>query len=218
MPLATERTNNEIINKFNIGSKHLLSAKLKTDSLFQTAKSTQAANEKEVNHSRNVSDNGSVPSADTLIQLILSTLDVTAAVDESNNSNISDQAADGVPSFNGVLDLLKATQNIFLDNEQQMAYEIICSTFLLKLINDSGDEFDDSDDLSSGDALSKVTKVVNKDVKCQHNNVISRLCAYGGKRNSLCSSRGQLAQAKALQFRLQNNSVCNSASTQKSLG
>ena len=90
MPLATERTNNEIINKFNTGSKHLLSAKFKTYSLFQTDKSTQPANEKEVNHSRNLLNNRSGPSADTLIQLISSTLDVTAAVDESNDSNISD--------------------------------------------------------------------------------------------------------------------------------
>ena len=69
-----------------------------------------------------------------------------------------------MPSFNGVLDLFKATQNLFLDNTQHMAYEIICSTFLLKLISDSGDEFNDSEETASDGVISKVAKVINGDV------------------------------------------------------
>ena len=62
-----------------------------------------------------------------------------------------------------------------------MAYEVICSVFLLKLINDSTDEFDDSHDLSGDDTTSKVAKVVVDDMKYQRQHVISRLCAYGGQ-------------------------------------
>ena len=171
--MATERTNNEIINQFNTGSKHLFPATFRKDSLFVTEATTQKQTEKQVY--------GSHKSEDALIQLISSALDVAAAVDQFDDCDISNQADDCVPSFDSVLNFLKTTQNLFLDDEQHMAYEIICSTFLLKLISESEDGFNDSDDSVNASVMSMVEKVMNKDVKSQRTDVISRLRAYGGK-------------------------------------
>ena len=80
-----------------------------------------------------------------------------------------------------MLDLLKTTQGLSLDDEQRIAYEIICSTFLLKLINESADDDDDSDEMTNASVMSKIEKVIKKDVKPQRKNVISQLHAHGGK-------------------------------------
>ena len=45
---------------------------------------------------------------------MLSTLNVTTAIDESNDNDISDEVTDAASSFNNVLDLFKATQDIYV--------------------------------------------------------------------------------------------------------
>ena len=174
VPLATERTNNELINAFNQhGSKHFVQPHFNEDSLFETKKSTQTGNEEQVY--------GGHKSEATLIQLISSVLDAVAAVDEFDDCDNCNQAPHTVPSFNSVLDFLKTTQGLLLDDEQRMAYEIICSTFLLKLISESDDDNDDSDEQTNASVMSKVERVLKKDVETERKHVIKRLCSYGGK-------------------------------------
>ena len=168
VPFATERTNNELINAFNRnGSKHFVQPHFNEESLFETKKSTQTGEEEQVC--------GGHKSEATLIQLISSVLDAVAAIDEF------DDCDNTVPSFNSVLDLLKTTQGLLLDDEQRMAYEIICSTFLLKLISESDDDNDDTDEPTNASVTSMVETVINKDVETQRKHVIRRLHAYGGK-------------------------------------
>ena len=141
--------------------------------MFETKETTQTGNEEQVY--------GGNRSEATLIQLVSSVLDAVAAVDKFDDCDKCNQAPDTVPSFNSVLDLLKTTQGLSLDDEQRMAYEIICSTFLLKLINESADDDDDSDEMTNASVMSKIEKVIKKDVKPQRKNVISQLHAHGGK-------------------------------------
>ena len=47
-------------------------------------------------------------------------------------------------------------------------------------------DFDDRCDLFHSDSLMSVKKVVNKEFKCQHSNVMSSFHAHGGKNSSLC--------------------------------
>ena len=98
----------------------------------------------------------------TLIQLVLSVLDAVAAVDKFDDCDKCNQAPYTVPSFNSVLDLLETTQGLLLDDEQHMAYEIICSTFLLKLMSESADDNDDSDEMTNASVMSIVEKVIKK--------------------------------------------------------
>ena len=89
-------------------------------------------------------------------------LDAVAAVDEFDDCDNCNQAPHTVPSFNSVLDLLKTTQGLLLDDEQHMAYEIICSTFLLKLISESDVDNDDSDETTNASVMSIVEKLSKK--------------------------------------------------------
>ena len=139
VPSATEHTNHELINAFNQkGSKHFFEPHFNGDSLFQTKETTQTGNEEQVY--------GSDRSEATLIQLVSSVLDAVAAVDKFDDCDKCNQAPYTVPSFNSVLDLLETTQGLLLDDKQHMAYKIICSTFLLKLISESDDDNNDSDE------------------------------------------------------------------------
>ena len=118
--------------------------------MFETKETTQTGNEEQVC--------GSNRSEATLIQLVLSVLDAVAAVDEFDDCDKCNQAPDTVPSFNSVLDVLKTTQALIVDDEQHMAYKIICSTFLLKLISESDDNNNDSDETTNASVMSIVEK------------------------------------------------------------
>ena len=100
--------------------------------------------------------------------------------DNNENDDNPQPAFDEVPSFSTVIKLLQDEQGICLDNNQEMAYEVTCSTFLLKLIHNSG-SLDQAEDNENRGALTKVTKTKNKDLQCQRDNVIRRLRAYGGQ-------------------------------------
>ena len=99
-----------------------------------------------------------------------------------------------------------------------MAYEIICSTFLLKLISESDDDNDDSDETTNASVMSIVEKLSKKMSRLNGKMSSVAYMLMEERRNSSCFSPVPLVQAKARQSKLQNNSACNSASTQKYLG
>ena len=83
-----------------------------------------------------------------------------------------------MPLFTSFLKLLDVNQGIKLDEEQHMAYEVICSSFLLKLLD--GDEVNNYDGTSNVTS-SNVTETLNKELRCLAKDAEKQLIAYGGE-------------------------------------
>ena len=65
-----------------------------------------------------------------------------------------------MPLFTSVLEWLDVNQGIKLDDEQRMAYEVICLSFLLKLLDgDEVNDYDGTSNVTSGN----VTETLNKE-------------------------------------------------------
>ena len=108
-----------------------------------------------------ISDQG--PSIGEIVQLVFVSLSQVESFKKSKQSNDCFCDSDDVPSFTSILEWLDVKQGIKLDEEQQMAYEVICLSFLIKLLD--GDEVNDYDGTSNVTS-SNVTETLNKELRC----------------------------------------------------
>ena len=84
--------------------------------------------------------------------------------------------------FTSILEWLDVNQGIKLDDEQQMAYEVICLSFLLKLLNgDEVNDYDGTSNVTSGN----VTETLNKELRCLAKDAEKWLSAYGGEKTAV---------------------------------
>lgn len=117
------------------------------------------------------------PSTREIIQLVSSSLSQVASFEKSEQLNDSFCNSDDVPAFTSVLAWLDVKQGIKLEKEQRMAYDVICSSFLLKILDDN--EIND-DDESNNVIISHVNATLNKELKCLARDAVNCLRAYGG--------------------------------------
>ena len=104
-----------------------------------------------------------------IIQLVSLSLSQVESVKKSEQLNNSFCDSGDVPSFINILEWLDVKQGIKLE------YEVICSSFLLKLLDDD----ETNDDEESNDVKnSHVAATINKELKCIVQDVVNRLRAY----------------------------------------
>ena len=88
------------------------------------------------------------------------------------SEHCSDSLCDSneVPSFRSVLQWLDVKHRVQCDAEQRMTYEIICSSLLLKIIDDN--ERVDDDECSNAN-VDHVTTILDRDLNVLHKDVES---------------------------------------------
>ena len=102
--------------------------------------------------------------------------------------------SDDVPLFTSILEWFGVKQGIKLDKKQHMAYGVICSSFLLKLLD--YDELND-DEESNDVKISHVTSTCNKELRRLAQDAENRLRAYGGNRQLIMFLTGPAGAGKS---------------------
>ena len=137
IPDANLCTNCEIFDMFSVKTKGLVDANCTRSSLFeeeQASGSTHAVSPADL---ENVTNNVNKPSFKLLIDLVSTSIS-QLGISEGNDKD-SPQVCQhsAVPTFNSVLDVLKTRTALTLTLINKIAYEVICSTFLLKLLDET---------------------------------------------------------------------------------
>ena len=118
------------------------------------------------------------PSIKQILQLVSLTIFQVESFQKWESSYDNFCGNDNVLLFTSILEWLNVNQGIKLDDEQQMAYEVICSSFLLKLLD--GDDVNDYDGISNV-ISGNVTENLNKELRCLAKDAEKRLSAHGGE-------------------------------------
>ena len=115
------------------------------------------------------------PSIGEVVQLMSSSLLQVASFERSKLLSEMFYDNDDVPSLTSILKWLDVKQRIKLEDEERMAYEVIFSSFFLKLLDDGKNNYDNE---LNNVTFSHVTETLNKELKCLARNSVSRLKAH----------------------------------------
>ena len=112
-----------------------------------------------------------------IIQLVSTSLTQLTSIEKNYSNTDMNCDNDTVPSFTSMLEWLKENDQIILDEKQQMAYEVICSSFLLRELKSHESTNNDNDE-ETVDPIGHVESSLNKEVKYEHNDVMNCLHTY----------------------------------------
>ena len=101
-----------------------------------------------------------------------------------------------VSSFNIVIGLLKNKDSIDLDTEQTIAYKVICSTFLLKVL-DENKPVDETETGDSHEAKDTVRKVLNAKPQSKKADLDKHLHVFWGRKQLLMFITGPAGTGKS---------------------
>ena len=214
-----EYSHSEIIQRCNFGSKHLINARLLTQTslLHQPDLSTRDATAVSLNSKHSDRDQKieeSVKTFPTMLKLINGTLigsmkysdlynDLEECEDTSSTSSQANKSdrdhcmnkiQDKIPTLQQIARKVARLEKTQLDEKQYIAYEMIACTFLLGLVNDGSDKY-----TKLGSYLQQSLEIASS---TDITDIITKLKARGGQDQLLMFLTGPAGSGKSTAMKI----------------